>query len=307
EKKKLEQEKQEVITELKVAQTKHELVSQQLVNTQLEVELERQQRHEAEKRAENLTEGVKVLAGTSVEIKEEIKQLQPKTPNALFTEYKRNRITVRFETRYPGLFSSRNKTYEAQTILVSDTRQTYAVLHASETPFEIRDITPSYEIVTGTVLIGNSILHPEKVHFLASDPRVVLLPVDSEIAEAEGVKVYPIVLEPFRFPKAVLVDSGQNYFGESSFKVHPDFAHALEMDRKIISQLFGEFSPSRGDLVIAQTGEFMGVMATNEFSVLMDHLTVSDSLWIGEAFDSEYTDTILSKLNRKLLYLSYWQ
>jgi len=307
EKETLQQEKQEALTQLEVAKTRQQLVSQQLENTKLEIEVERQQRLAAEKRAENLTEGVRSLAGTSAEIKEEIKQLQPKTPNALFTEYKRNRVTVKFDTEYPGIFQSRNKTYETQTLLISDTRQTYAVLHASDSPFDIRDVTPSYESVTATIQIGDSILHPQKVHFLASDPRIVLLPVDSKVVEEENIKAYPIVLEPFRFPKSVVVDSGQNYFGESSFKLQSNYSHALEMDRKIISQLFGEFSPSRGDLVLAQTGEFMGVMATNQYAILMDHLSISDSLWVGEGFDGEYTDTILQKLNRKVLTLGYWQ
>lgn len=297
EKERLAQEKQQVETELQVAEARQVLITQQLENTKLEIEFERQQREVAEKRAESLTEGVRVLAGTSVEIKEEIKQLQPKTPNALFTEYKRNRVQVRFDTSFPGIFKDRSKTLEAETILIRDSTQTYAILHTESTPFDLSQITPNYDSVDVSITVGDRVIVPEKVQFMSIDPRVMLLPIDESLLEGTAIKVYPIVLEPFRFPKAVVIDSNNNYFGESSFKVHSTYSYALEMDRKIISQLFGEFSPSRGDLVIAQTGEFMGVMVNNEYAALMDHIRTSDTLWVGDAFDSVRSNTIITKLS----------
>jgi hypothetical protein len=296
-KKKLEQEKQLVLTELKVAETRQVLIEQQLENSRLEIEFERRQREEAQKRAESLTEGVKVLAGTSVEIKEEIRQLQPKTPNALFTEYKRNRVRVKFETTFPGIFKNRNRTWEVPTILVSDTRRTYAILHTEDSPFDLAAALPRYERVDLSITIGGTVITPERIEFLRIDPRIFVIPIDGDVAAIEGVKVYPIVLEPFRFPKAVVIDNAENYFGESSFRVHPEFSYALQMDRRILSQLSGEFNPSRGDLVLAQTGEFMGVMVNNDYAALLDHIAVSDTLWMGPTFDAERTITILTKLS----------
>ena len=297
EKRKLEEEKQMVLTELKVAETRQTLIAQQLENTKLEIEFERKQREEAQKRAESLTEGVKALAGTSVEIKEEIKQMQPKTPNALFTEYKRNRVSVRFNTTFPGIFQTREKTYEAETILISDTQQTYAILHTDLTPFDLTDITPVYDHVSLEIEIGDTVYRPEKLAFMRIDPRLIVIPIDASVLEGSDIKVYPIVLEPFRFPKAVVINSKKNYFGESSFKIHPVHSNALEMDKKIFSQLFGEFSPSRGDLVFAQTGEFMGLMVNNDFAALIDHISTSDTIWVGELFDPERTNTIVTKLS----------
>jgi len=301
EKSKLAEEKQMVETELKVAEARHALVTQQLQNSKLEVEFERQQREQAEKRAESLSEGVMALAGTSVEIKEEIKQLQPKTPNALFTEYKRNRVKIRFDTTFPGIFQDRNKTLETETILINDTQNTYAILHTEDSPFDLSEITPKYDTVDISITIGDRVFVPEKFMFLKIDPRVIVIPIDPAVLEGVDLKVYPVVLEPFRFPKAVVINASKNYFGESSFKVHPTFSYALEMDKKIISQLFGEFSPSRGDLVIAQTGEFMGVMVNNDFAALIDHISISDTIWVGEAFDSERSNTIVTKLSN-LMY-----
>jgi len=297
EKARLAEEKQMVETELKVAEARQVLIAQQLENTKLEIEFERKQREEAEQRAESLSEGVKVLAGTSEEIKEEIKQLQPKTPNALFTEYKRNRVTVRFDTQYPGIFQDRNKTIEAETILIRNSSQTYAILHTKNTPFDLSEITPKYDGVDVSVTIGDRVFVPEKFMFLRLDPRLLVIPIDEAAVEDVDIKVYPIVLEPFRFPKAVVIDANENYFGESSFKVHSEYSNALDMDKKIISQLFGEFSPSQGDLVIAQTGEFMGVMVSNGYAALVDHITVSDTIWVGEAFDPERSNTIVTKLS----------
>ena len=300
EKQKLEQEKQMVITELKVAETRQTLMAQQLENTKLEIEFERKQRQEAQQRAESLTEGVKALAGTSVEIKEEIKQMQPKTPNALFTEYKRNRVEVRFHTSYPGIFNTREKSYEAETILVSDTQHTYAILHTKETPFDLSDITPVYDHVEMEIQIGDKVYKPERLAFMRIDPRLMVIPVDPSALEGTDIKVYPIVLEPFRFPKAIVIDANRNYYGESSFKIHPDFSYALQMDKKIFSQLFGEFSPSRGDLVFAQTGEFMGLMVNNDLAALIDHISTSDTVWLGDLFDPERTNTIVTKLSAQI-------
>lgn len=294
---KLEQEKQTVLTELKVAEVRQTLTTQQLENSKLEIQFERKQREDAQRQAESLSEGVKVLAGTSVEIKEEIQQLRPKTPNALFTEYKRNRVTVRFDTVFPGIFKSRTKSYEMETILISDTKQTYAVLHTKTTPFDMNEITPVYDSVNVDIQIGDRIFHPEKIAFLRLDPRIMVIPVDETMLEGIEVKVYPIVLEPFRFPHAVVINSKNNYFGESSFKVHPLYSNALDMDKKIFSQMFGEFSPSKGDLVIAQTGEFMGIMVNNGYAVLLDHIAPSDTVWVGQAFDPERTNTIITKLS----------
>ncbi len=297
EKAKLASEKQMVETELQVAEARQVLIKQQLENTKLEIEFERQQREDAEKRAESLSEGVKVLAGTSVEIKEEIKQLQPKTPNALFTEYKRNRVKIRFDTVFPGIFNDRTKTFEVESVLIKNSQQTYVILHTKDTPFDLSDITPKYDGVDISVTIGDQIYVPEKFMFLRMDPRLIIIPIEETALEGVDIKVYPIVLEPFRFPKAVVIDTSDNFFGESSFKVHPEYSNALEMDKKIFSQLFGEFSPSKGDLVIAQTGEFMGVMVNNDYAAMIDHISFSDTIWVGEAFDSERSNTIVTKLS----------
>jgi hypothetical protein len=301
EKARLEEEKQMITTELKVAETRQVLYEQQLENSKLEIEFERQQRREAEMRAESLTEGVKVLAGTSEEIKEEIKQLQPKTPNALYTEYKRNKVTVHFDTSFPGIFQNREKSYETETILVSDSKGAYVILHCKQSPFDLTDVIPTYDSVRVTVKLGDRIITPRRLMFLRLDPRVIVIPVAREQIPEDAFKIYPLVLEPFRFPKAVVIDNERNYFGESSFKVHPRFSHALEMDKKIISQLFGEFSPSKGDLVMAQTGEFMGVMVNNDFAALVDHISASDTIWVGDTFDPERTSTIVSKLSNMVL------
>jgi hypothetical protein len=301
EKSQLAAEKQEALMDLKVAETRQVLIEQQLQNSKLEIEFERQQREEAQQRAASLSEGVKVLAGTSEEIKEEIKQLQPKTASALFTEYKRNRVTVYFETTFPGIFKDRNRAYEIPTILISDSRRTYAILHTDDTAFDLSSLLPPYDRVDVRVRIGNRDFAADHVEFLKLDPRVMVIPVDGDLAEAEGIKVYPLCLEPFRFSQCVLIDNSQDYFGDSSFEVNPGSAHELKVDRQVINALFGAFSPSRGDLVLAQTGEFLGVVTHQNVAALVDHIASSDTLWVGTAFDPERSNTILTKLSRMLL------
>ncbi len=296
----IEREKQEVLTELKVAETRNVLVSQQLENTKLEVEFERQQRQEAEKQAEELSKGVTALAGTSIEIKEEIQLMQPKTPSALFTQFKSNRVEVVFDTAYPGIFQERQKQINARTILITDTKATYAILHARNTPFDLNQITPLYDEVNVEIKIGNLTYKPDRLQFMRIDPRIVVIPIDTSILQQNQIEIFPVVLDPFRFSEAVVINGDENYFGESKFNVHPDFSRALQMDQKILSQLFGEFSPATGDLVLAKTGEFMGIMVNREYAGLVDHVSVTDTIWLGEAFDAERTNTIVTKLSNQV-------
>lgn len=297
----IEKEKQQVLTELKVVETQRTLIEQQLKNTQIEIEIERQQREAAQRRTEELSEGVRILAGTSVEIKDEIRQLQPQTPNALFTEFKRNRVEIEFDTEYPGVFQNRQRSTKTKTILISDGRQTYAIFHAKGTPFDLNEITPKYLRMDVKIALGERVFSASEVGFLNIDPRLLVIPIPEDYTPHIETAVYPIVLEPFRFPDAVIIAGDENYFGESSFRVHPEFSRALQMDKRILSRLFGEFSPSTGDLVIAKTGEFMGIMVNADYAGLVDHINITDRIPVGDAFDTGLMNNTLNSLAAKIM------
>ena len=44
------------------------------------------------------------------------------------------------------------------------------------------------------------------LQFLAHDPRIVVLPLELSQATMLGAKVYPLAVDPFKFPEAVLID-----------------------------------------------------------------------------------------------------
>ena len=297
----IEKEKQQVLTELRVVETQRTLIEQQLKNTQIEIEIERQQREAAQRRTDELSEGVRILAGTSVEIKDEIRQLQPQTPNALFTEFKRNRVEIKFNTEYPGVFQNRQRTSTTKTILISDGRQTYAIFHAKGTPFDLNEITPKYLRMNVEIILGETVFSAQEIGFLNIDPRLLVIAIPEAYTPHIETAVYPIVIEPFRFPDAVIIAGNENYFGESSFRVHPQYSRALQMDQRVLSRLFGEFSPSTGDLVIAKTGEFMGIMVNQDYAGLVDHISITDRIPVGDSFDTGLMTNTLNSLAAKIM------
>ena len=67
----------------------------------------------------------------------------------------------------------------------------------------------------------------------------------------------------FKFPDAVLVSRGGMGYGEVPFRLDPQTPQYVRMDNRIIKHLFGEFTPSAGDLVCV-TGESIGIMVNSD-------------------------------------------
>jgi hypothetical protein len=107
------------------------------------------------------------------------------------------------------------------------------------------------------------------VTFLARDPRLVALPVARAQVTALGVKTYRVAAEPFKFPDAVLISNGGKGYGEVPFKLDAASPGYVRMDNRLMRRLFGDFSPSRGDLVLSRAGELLGVMVTEDYCMLV--------------------------------------
>ena len=72
------------------------------------------------------------------------------------------------------------------------------------------------------------------------------------------------------------------------------------MKTKLFSKLFGEFSPSRNDLVFAKTGDFIGWMKDNERCLLIDSFQAADTILVGKNFHSGRAATVLEKMRKML-------
>src|SRR5690606_5623626 len=115
-------------------------------------------------------------------------------------------------------------------------------------------------------------------------PRILMVEIDRATAEKFETKIYQLAQDPFKFPEAVLINSDGEYYGESAFTVDVEKPGYVQIPSRIMSRIFGEFSPSSGDLVFSKTDELIGIMVNNDYCALIDNfLPVPDqSLPMGD-------------------------
>jgi hypothetical protein len=92
------------------------------------------------------------------------------------------------------------------------------------------------------------------------------------------------------------VGSGEGYYGEAPFQLDPETSKYVRLQRERFSKLFGKFTPSRGDLVFSKTGELLGLMANNEYCVVLDDLTTGGSVGLGATIQDPKNAQVLSSL-----------
>src|SRR5690606_1697533 len=119
---------------------------------------------------------------------------------------------------------------------------------------------------------------------------------------ALGVKSSRIALDPFKFTEAVLISNGGAGYGEVPFKLDPADPRYVRMDNRLVRRLFGDFSPSRGDLVLSKTGELLGIMVNSEYCAIVTNFLPAQTLRTGEA-GSQRTSVIFTDLAGRLARL----
>jgi hypothetical protein len=124
----------------------------------------------------------------------------------------------------------------------------------------------------------------------------VLAPVSSEQAKEIGVKIYPLAAEPYKFNEAVLVGGSGEYYGESPFHIDAGALDYVKMEKRRFSKFFGNFSPSRGDLVFSKTGEILGIMVNNEYCMVLSDLTAAGEVTLGPKIQNAQNSRVLSNM-----------
>ncbi len=122
-------------------------------------------------------------------------------------------------------------------------------------------------------------------------------------AAALGVKVYPIALEPFKFPEAVLVNGGGKGYGEVGFKLDASQPSYVRVDNRLFKRLFGDFAPSRGDLVLSKTGELLGIMVNSDFCALVTNFLPQKTLRTGDDVKAQHSAELLNELAARVRLL----
>jgi X-X-X-Leu-X-X-Gly heptad repeat protein len=262
-----------------------------------QVEVERTERLKVQEANTQLAQGVGQLAEKSGELTKEIRDYRPVNPNVLFNEFSANRVTASFTATRRGFIGQANRAKEANTVLVTDGNQVYAVLHIADTVFSLGEVGLDWESLKMELSKSGSARNvAPTVQFLNQDPRIVVLPIDPAQASALGAKVYPLAADPFKFPEAVLIDGGGRGYGEVGFKLDPSEPGFVRVDNRLFKRLFGDFSPKRGDLVFAKTGEILGIMVNNDYCALLKNFSAAKTIQAGTDIRNQATGALFDDL-----------
>ena len=286
-----------VETEKKNLQEKTMTLETQAKALETQVEAERSQRIKVQETTTQLAQGVGQLAEKSVDLAREIRDHRPINANVLFSDFGANGVTAAFAGTRKGFLGQANRTKETNTVLVTDGRQVYALLHISDTVFALGETGLDWEsLAVELSRKGTARNAAGTVSFLAHDPRIVAIPLDATQAAALGAKIYPLAAEPFKFPEAVLIDGGGRGYGEVGFKLDPTEPGFVRVDNRLFKRMFGDFAPKRGDLVFAKTGELLGIMVNNDYCALLKNFAAQKSIQAGADIRSQSTGALFDEL-----------
>lgn len=290
---------------VKVAEQEKQLLRETAETLKTQAEAERADRIKVQETTTQLAQGVGQLAEKSGELTKEIRDNRPINANVMFNDFLANRVTAKFAAVRPGILggpSTREKT--SSTVFVTDGDKVYALLHIDDTPFTLSENSYDWDKITVEFSRGTARPTPGGVmQFLSLDPRVIVIPVDSNQVAALGVKVYPTALEPFKFPEATLVNGGGKGYGDVGFKLDAAQPGYVRVDNRLFKRIFGDFSPSRGDLVLSKTGELLGIMVNNDYCALVNNFLPTKSITLGDSVRDQHTGEILGALAARKLAL----
>jgi X-X-X-Leu-X-X-Gly heptad repeat protein len=282
---------------VKVAEQEKQLLKDTAETFKQQAAAERDERVKVQATTVQLAEGVGQLAEKSGELTKEIRDNRPINANQLFNEFVANRVTTSFAAYRKTFLGPINRDTDARTILITDGDKIYALMHISDTPFSLRENGADWERLKVTFAKGPNYRSPvPRLDFLSLDPRIIAVPVEQAQAAALGVKIYQTALEPFKFPEAVLINGGGYGYGEVSFKLDAGQPGYVRVDNRLMKRLFGDFAPSKGDLVFSKTGELLGIMVNNDYCAVVNNFLPAGSLETGDDITAQETGAILDAM-----------
>lgn len=266
-----------------------------------QVQAERTERMKVQETTTQLAQGVGQLAQKSGELTKEIRENRPINANVLFNDFQANQVVATFDATRKGLFGQVNRTKVANTVLVTDGRQVYSLLHVADTPFSLTENGSDWERLEVTLSHNNGrATGLQEIRFLGQDPRVVALPLTVAEATSLGAKVYPLAADPFKFPEAVLIDGNGRGYGEVGFKLDPSEPGFVRVDNRLFKRIFGDFAPKRGDLVFSKTGEFLGIMVNNDYCAVVKDFSAFRTIQPGDDIKAQGTGAILDSVTARI-------
>jgi hypothetical protein len=282
---------------VKVAEQEKQMLRETAETLRGQVVAEREERLKVQEATTQLAQGVGQLAESSGALTKEIRDNRPINANVLFNDFLENRVTTNFTAVRAGFFGPATRSSSSATIFVTNGTQTFALMHVADTPFRfVEGGSYDWQKINVEFAHGSQRTQGGEVQFLSTDPRIVVVPVNQEQVSAMGVKVYPTALDPFRFPEAVLVSGGGTGYGEVGFKLDAAQPGFVRVDNRLFKRLFGDFAPSRGDLVLSKTGEILGIMVNSDYCAIVNNFLPARTIRTGDDVGEQKTSAVLNEL-----------
>ena len=282
---------------VKVAEQEKQMLRDTAETLKTQVVAEREERLKVQETTAELAGGVGQLAEKTSGLTKEIRENRPINANVLFDDFVKNRVTTNFTAVRASVFGPATREKSTATILVTDGVKIYALLHVSDTPFSLTENSYDWQKIAVEFARSSGYKsHVSELEFLSVDPRVVVLPIDAEQATALSVKVYATALDPFKFPEAVLVSGGGKGYGEVGFKLDASEPGYVRVDNRLFKRLFGDFAPSRGDLVLSKTGELLGIMVNSDYCAIVNNFLPARTLATGDDVSAQKSSNVLNEM-----------
>lgn len=295
---------EELAVTVGVAQREKQILQEQTETLRAAVEAERAERQRVQATTTELAVGVGQMAEQTGALTKEIREARPINANTLFNDFLARRIRAQFAAARSTFLGPVTKNHDIRTVLASDGKSTVVLLHVDDTPFDWRDANqPDWDRLGLVLSRETAAVKAAKIEFTSLDPRVVAAPLSEAEAGLLGGAPYLLALDPFRFPEAVLISAGGAGYGELPFKLDPRNPGYVKVDNRLVRRLFGDFSPSRGDLVLSKTGELLGIMVTADTCALITNFLPQRALGLGEDLKATPTGPTLDAVAKRYLML----
>ncbi len=283
-----------------VAEREKQILQEQTVTLRAAVESERAERQRVQASATELAAGVGQMAERTGELTKEIREARPINANTLFSDFLARRVRAQFVGERSTFLGAVTRNLDTRTVLANDGKATVALLHVDDTPFDWRAPgQPNWDTLGLVLSREQGAVQPPRLVFTSLDPRIVAAPLTTAEAARLGGEPYLLALEPFKFPEAVLISAGGKGYGELPFKVDPANPGYVKVDNRLVRRLFGDFSPSRGDLVLSKTGELLGVMVTADTCALITNFLPQTVLALGSDLKATPTSPVLEAVAKR--------
>jgi len=279
-----EAENQRLANEVRISEKEKELLTSNLVTATETIEVEREEKKQLRRQNETLSEGVNRLADASTEMTKEVKSLRPMTSNEIFGEVSNNSVSIEFQGSRSGLFGSNSFTESVESVITRVNGRPFVWIHLSKTPFSDSDRRKFLNEMEAFLEAGGKRFRIPQLGILRQNPNLLFLPLTEEIVSQLGIRVFSTTETPFRFEDLVVIDLPASRYGETSFRINPETPDSIEVDSRIFSSLFGEFSPAAGDFAFTRTGDFLGIVTRSGSAWMAGTVGVAGKIDFGENF-----------------------